>query len=377
MPVPLDRSPDDLVTKAEPAVLMTVMIGVDSHKRTHTAVALDDVGRRLATKTVAATDEGHLALVEWAARWPQVCFALEDCRHLTRRLERDLLGAGQKVVRVPTRLMAGARRGGREPGKSDPIDAEAVALAALRHPDLPIAELDGPSREVKLLSDYRRDLVKQRVRLVNRLRWHLHELDPTWQIPARGLRRYCVMDTLAERLEGRDGVVARLARQLLRRCRELTAEINALEVELRQLVRRLAPALLQIPGCGVLGAAVILGETAGVHRFRSRDAYARFTGTAPIPVWSGNSRGKVRLNRGGNRTLNCALHMIAITQVRGVGPGQAYVDKLTTQGKTRTEAIRLLRRRLSDAVFTALRRDENLRWQPGSNEADAVLAAAA
>jgi transposase len=185
------------------------------------------------------------------------------------------------------------------------------------------------------------------------------------------------MDTLAERLEGRDGVVARLARQLLRRCRELTAEINALEVELRQLVRRLAPALLQIPGCGVLGAAVILGETAGVHRFRSRDAYARFTGTAPIPVWSGNSRGKVRLNRGGNRTLNCALHMIAITQVRGVGPGQAYVDKLTTQGKTRTEAIRLLRRRLSDAVFTALRRDENLRWQPGSNEADAVLAAAA
>src|SRR5687767_2720724 len=102
------------------------MIGADSHKRTHTVVAVDPVGRRLASKTVPATDDGHLALVEWAGQWPQVSFALEDCRHLTRRHERDLLGAGQRVVRVPTRLMAGARRGGREPGKSDPIDAQAV-----------------------------------------------------------------------------------------------------------------------------------------------------------------------------------------------------------------------------------------------------------
>jgi NAD(P)-dependent dehydrogenase (short-subunit alcohol dehydrogenase family) len=103
-----------------------VMIGTDSHKRTHTVVAVDDVGRRLGEKTLATTSDGHLGLVQWAAQWPQVTFALEDCRHLTRRLERDLLAAGHRVVRVPTRLMAGARRGGRQPGKSDPIDAEAV-----------------------------------------------------------------------------------------------------------------------------------------------------------------------------------------------------------------------------------------------------------
>jgi hypothetical protein len=121
-----------------------VMIGADSHKRTHTVVALDDIGRRLGELTVAATTDGHLKLLAWSAQWEQVVFALEDCRHLTRRLERDLLGAGARIVRVPTRLMAGARRGGREPGKSDPIDAEAVALAALRHDDLPVAELDGP-----------------------------------------------------------------------------------------------------------------------------------------------------------------------------------------------------------------------------------------
>jgi len=154
-----------------------VMIGTDSHKRTHTVVALDEVGRRLGEKTLAATSDGHLTLVQWAAQWPEVTFALEDCRHLTRRLERDLLTAGHRVMRVPTRLMAGARRGGREPGKSDPIDAEAVAFAALRHPDLPIAELDVPTREIKLIVDYRRDLVAERTRVHNRLRWHLHELD--------------------------------------------------------------------------------------------------------------------------------------------------------------------------------------------------------
>jgi transposase len=338
-----------------------IVIGTDSHKRTHTVVAVDEVGRRLGERTVATTSDGHLELLRWSAQWPQVTFALEDCRHLTRRLEADLLTAGQPVVRVPTRLMAAARRSGRQPGKSDPIDAEAVAVAALRHHDLPVAELDGPTREVKLLVDYRRDLVRQRTRVANRLRWHLHELDPALQIPSRGLRRYKVIDELAARLAGMEGTVARLARRLLTRCRELTVEINALEAELRPLVGQLAPTLLAVPGCGVLGAAMILGETAGVGRFRSKDAYARFTGTAPIPVWSGDRRGKVRLNRGGNRTVNTALHMIAVTQIRGLGPGQAYVDKLMGRGKTRTEALRLLRRRLSDVVFRALRADEQVR----------------
>lgn len=340
-----------------------VMIGTDSHKRTHTVVALDELGRRLGIKTVRTNSDGHLALVEWSAQFADhdtegVQFALEDCRHLTRRLESDLLAAGQRVVRVPTRLMAGARRGSREPGKSDPIDAEAVALAALRHRDLPVAELDGPAREVKLLSDHRRDLVVQRSRIAAQVRWHLHELDPDLQIPSRGLRRQCVVRDLLDELDRFHGVVARLARQLLSRCQELTTQINDLERELRDLVRQLAPSLLEIPGCGVLSAAVIVGETAGVHRFRDKDAYARFTGTAPVPVWSGSSKGKVRLNRGGNRSVNCALHMIAVTQARGVGPGKTYVDKQLTRGKDRVAAVRLLRRRLSDVVFTALRADE-------------------
>lgn len=107
-----------------------------------------------------------------------------------------------------------------------------------------------------------------------------------------------------------------------------------------------------------MSAAVIIGETAGVHRFRDKDAFARFTGTAPVPVWSGASNGKVRLNRGGNRAMNCALHMIAVTQARGIGPGQAYLAKQRGRGKDKTAALRLLRRQLSDVVFTALRADQ-------------------
>ena len=110
-----------------------IMIGADSHKRTHTVVALDEVGRKVGQKTVSTDSESHLQLLRWARQFDEVEFALEDCRHLTRRLEGDLLAAGQRVIRVPTRLMADARRAGRERDKSDPIDAEAVALAALRH----------------------------------------------------------------------------------------------------------------------------------------------------------------------------------------------------------------------------------------------------
>jgi transposase len=160
-----------------------------------------------------------------------VRFALEDCRHLTRRLEGDLLAAELAVVRVHTRLMAAYRCSGRERGKSDPIDALAVARAALREPDLPVARLDGPARTVKLLSDHRGDLVAERTRLCNRLRWHLHELDPCLAVPSRGLRRYRILDELAVRLAAMDGTVARIAAELVGRCRELTVRINALERE--------------------------------------------------------------------------------------------------------------------------------------------------
>jgi transposase len=206
-----------------------VMVGVDAHKRTHTLVATDELGRQLAERTVKATPEGHLDAVAWAEQWPERTFALEDCRHVTRRLEADLLRAGQPVVRVPTRLMAGARRGVRERGKSDPIDALAVARAALREPNLPVAQLDGEARQLRLLVDHREDLVNERTRIQSRLRWHLHELFPGLEIPPKSLRRQRTLADLEARVAGVQGDVAEISRELLARCRELTLRANELE----------------------------------------------------------------------------------------------------------------------------------------------------
>lgn len=334
-----------------------VTIGSDSHKHTHTVVAVNDNGQRLAERTVPATSSGHLELLRWAARFEARTWALEDCRHLSRRLEADLLRAGERVLRVPPKLMAGARRSGRELGKSDPIDALAVARAALREPDLPVAALDGPERELRLLVDHREDLVGERTRTVNRLRWHLHELMPGTEPPPRSLDRRIVLDRLERQLEERPGPVARLARELVTDVRALTERINRLEREIAALAERLAPNLLALTGCGPLTAAKLVGETAGVSRFRSRAAFARHNGTAPVPVWSGNTV-RHRLSRGGNRQLNAGIHRIAITQLQRPGPGRDYLEHRQAAGDTKNEAIRALRRRISDEVYRRLRADE-------------------
>jgi len=336
-----------------------VIIGVDSHKRTHTVVAVDSSGRKLAERTVSTASTGHLELLRWARRWRDRTWALEDCRHLTRRLERDLLAAGETVLRVPPKLMAGTRRSNREPGKSDPIDALSVARAALREPGLPMARLDGQERELRLLVDHREDLVVDRTGHQERLRWFLVELGIT-EPPARSLDRAIVLDRLERELADRHEPVARFARDLLTRIRDLTQAVDALEREIRALAEQVAPSLLALVGCGHLTAAKLVGQTAGIGRFRSRAAFARHNGTAPVPVWSGNTI-RHRLSRGGDRQLNVALHRIAITQLQREGPGRAYLAKRMAAGDTKTEAIRALRRRLSDEVFRRLMTDETER----------------
>jgi transposase len=333
-----------------------VILGADLHKRSHTVVVIDPTGRQLAEKTIPATGEGHLELRRWAAQWPDRRWGLEDCRHLSRRLEAELVRAGESVVRVPPKLMAGARRSVREPGKSDPIDALAVARAVLREPDLPAATLDGPDRAVRLLVDHREDLVAERTRHEQRLRWYLVELAIDEPAP-RSLGRAIVQASLGAALGERTEPVARFARDLLARIVELSGAVRGLEREIADLVGRLAPTLLELAGCGPLTAAKIVGQTAGIGRFHSRAAFALQTGTAPVPVWSGNTV-RHRLNRGGDRQLNVALHRIAITQVRLGAAGRTYVDHRLAAGDTRTEAIRALRRQLSDEVYRRLRADQ-------------------
>jgi transposase len=340
-----------------------VVVGADVHKRTHTFVAVDEVGRELGAKTFDAITAGHQAAVRWVrerfgADGVEVVWAIEDCRHLSTRLERDLLTAGQSVVRVPPKMMAEQRRIARTRGKSDPIDAAAVARAALREPDLPVATHDETSRELKLLVDRRDDLVKRRTAAINQLLWRVHELDPAWAPKARSLDLAKHQQILADRLAGAPGIVAELAREELTEVIEYTAKINAYAKRIATLAAAVAPTLLVMPGVGALTAAKIVGETAGVSRFKSEAAFARHAGIAPIPVWSGNTKGRVRLTRSGNRQLNAAIHRIAVTQIRLDGLGKTYYEKKKAEGMSTPEALRCLKRRLTRLVFNHLTTDQ-------------------
>jgi len=333
-----------------------VVLGTDAHKRNHTVVAVDEAGAEIASTTVGATPEGHLRLVKWAARWPERRWAIEDCRALSRRLEADLLKLGERVVRVPPKMMAGVRRSARTRGKSDPIDALAVARAALREPGLPVAQLDGPSRELRLLVDYRESLVKDRTAAQNRLRWRLHELAPGYDPPAGSLNRYKTLDQIDELLTAHTSMVAELGRREVARIRELTREANQLERDIGRRVVEQVPSLLKIPGCGGLTAAKLVGEAADITRFKNRDAYAMWAGVAPIPVWSANNE-RFRLNRGGNRQTNAAIHRIAITQIRIHPEAQAFMKRRLETGSTKREALRLLKRKLANVVYRTLLAD--------------------
>ena len=333
-----------------------VVLGTDAHKRNHTVVAVDEAGVEIGSVTAAATPEGHLKLVKWAAKWKDRRWAIEDCRQLSRRLEADLLRVGESVVRVPPKLMAGVRRSARTRGKSDPIDALAVARAALREPDLPVAQLDGPSRELRLLVDYRESLVKDRTAAQNRLRWRLHELEPGYDPAPGSLNRYKTLDEIEELLTAHTSMVAELGRREATRIRELTREANQLEHDISQRVTRQVPTLLEIPGCGTLTAAKLVGEAADITRFKSRDAYAMWAGVAPIPVWSANNQ-RFRLNRGGNRQTNAAIHRIAITQLRIHPDAQAFIARRLETGSTKREALRLLKRKLANVVYPTLLND--------------------
>ncbi len=259
---------------------------------------------------------------------------------------------------MPPKLMAQTRSSARERGKSDPIDALAVARAVLREPDLPAAVHDEDTRQLKLLVDRREDLVAERTRHINRLRWHLHELDPEFEIPVKGLRTRVQRERVAAWLPGHTGLVAERARDILTDITAVSVKIDELLKRITGLVEDRYPHLLAIPGCGSLAAAKIAGETANVTRFRSEACFAMNAGVAPLPVWSGNTRGRVRMSRSGNRQLNAALHRIAVTQIRLDGLGRTYYRKRLDSGDSNVEALRCLKRRLSRIVFKALHDDQ-------------------
>lgn len=333
-----------------------IVIGIDPHKQTHTAVAIDGgTGQVLAELTIRARTHGFERLLGWARRLDaERTFAVEDGRHVSGRLERHLLARGERSVRVPPRMMGLSRRADRVRGKSDPIDAEAVARAALSHPDLPVATLAGIERDIGLLVAHRESLVNERTERICKLRWLLHDIDPDLAPPLRALDRFRTQDGLRRDLEAMEPTTnVRICLDLLARCREITVRANELEREIAGLVRAHAPALLQIPGCAALTAAKIVAETARVDRFPTEGHFARYAGTAPVPASSGATH-RHRFNRRGDRQLNAAIHRIAVTQLRIHEPAQAYMAKKRAEGMSKTEALRALKRCLTRVVFKTM-----------------------
>jgi transposase len=334
-----------------------VTIGVDPHKDTHQAAAVDELGKSVSERPCRAVSDGFGELLTWARTLgPDRVWALEDCRHVSGPLERFLLDHGETVVRVAPHLMAIARTNVRERGKSDPIDALAVARAAQREgiENLPTARLAGVEFEIRVLHLHHKRLIKQRTALTNDLRWHLHDLWPELTLPARGLKSPVLQAKLARRLSrATAGARVQVARDELRRIRELTRSINDLYHQLQALINDTAPHLIAETGIGVIISAQLIGEIAGIDRFPSDAKLARIAGCAPIPVSSGRTD-RHRLDRGGNRQLNNAIHTIALSRLRYDPQTAVYIAKQRQAGKTQREAIRSLKRHIIRRIYQLL-----------------------
>lgn len=335
-----------------------IVIGSDPHKRSYTfSAVVAGIGELRSSETMQASTAGHERMLAWARGLDaDRVWAVEDCRHVSGKLERFLLARGERVVRVPPKLMAGRRRGLRQRGKSDPIDSLAVARAALEEgiETLPVAALEGPAREVKLLLDHREDLVAERTRIQNRLRWLIHDRWPELELPTGCLDRMIWLERLSGRLQraAQDADI-RVMRHQVRRLKDLTREATAIERELGLLIKGLQPRLLELPGVGTLTAAKLIAEIAGIERFGSHAKLARLAGIAPIPAQTGNST-RVRLDRGGNRQLNAAVHRMAVTQLRCHQPAKDYIARRISEGKTKREALRCLKRHLIRTIYNTL-----------------------
>ena len=337
-----------------------IVIGADTHRGSHALAAVDEgTGRVRGGREIKADDAGHLAAVRWARSLDEDrVWAIEDCRGCSRRLEQALLAAGERVVRVPPHRMGASRKGEREPGKSDEIDALAVARAVVGDgvEQFPVAYLDERAMEIRLISDHRGDLVADRTRTVNRLRWHLLELCPELErsVKRGAFNRSRVLDRVDRALRKLPADArVRVAREQISLIRGLNRQIDQLQRELAELVTAYRPMLLAEQGCGALTAAILIGHTAGVRQFRKPSSFGLQTGTAPIPCSSGQ-RTQHRLNRGGDRQLNHALHIIAITRVKRDPATKAYLARKEAEGKTKKGAVRCLKRYLARYFYGLL-----------------------
>lgn len=334
-----------------------VFVGIDTHKSTLAVCAVDELGRQLAVGEFANEPRGHRRLLAWVDRQApgERRFGIESSGWLGHGIACFLLERGEDVRDVRGHMTARERVRIHGHGKSDPRDAYAIARVTAREQLAP-ARADSPARDLKLLSDYRDQLLSERTKTQNRLHADLVTLRPGYERKLPSLATPPKLDA-AERLLARDeSVQAGLARRRIERIREIDAERRQVEREIRRRVRELGTGLVALVGVGELVAARIIGEVDTVARVPSRRHFASLNGTAPVPASSGQKQ-RHRLNRAGNRRMNKAIHMMALTQARMDPRARTYVARRCAEGRTHREATRALKRHLSDVIYQQLRAD--------------------
>lgn len=346
--------------------MVAVMIGIDPHKASHTAVAIDRAETGLGELRVRAGDKQLEQLLAWAGRWPERTWAIENAGGLGYLLAQQLIGAGEKVLDVPPKLAARARLlNNGDTNKNDPNDARSVAIVALRSPKVRPVAAEDHTAIMKLWTKRHRELSASRTRTVCRLHAVLCDLIPG------GVRKRISAPMAVKLLESLqpDGAIAQARYELA--C-DHVIDLLRIDEQIRQANKHIAAAVkasgtttTKVFGVGPYVAATVKGEVGDVSRFKNRDHFAAYNGTAPVEASSG-PRKVYRLSRKGNRRLNHAIHMAAMTQVSHPhSPGRAYYDRKLAEGKTVKEALRSLKRRISDVIYAALIADARLQDQAG------------
>ncbi len=334
--------------------------GIDSHKDTLAGCVIDPTGRVVEHRTFSNTPAGYRRTQAWLQAHDVGRVGIEGSGSYGRPLALFLISVGCEVVEVPPQMTAQARKTQRNRSKSDRIDALAIARVAAREDDLGAPRPQDALEDLRALVFYRRELVESRTAEVNRLHADLTLLCPGYHnLLGSGLLSYKALARAARLITADRTTRADIARRRIRRVRRLLRQVRELDTQITRLVAALGTSLTDIYGIGNLIAAEIIAEVGDAARYPTKARFAMANGTAPIEASSGRVT-RHRLNRGGNRRLNRALHNAAITQIARPGTeGRCYYERLLQRGKTKKEAIRILKRRISDRVWTHLQPTTN------------------
>ncbi len=333
---------------------MGLAIGIDSHKSTLATAALDELGRVIGTEEFPNDERGHSALVEWVSgQGAERVIGIEGTGTFGAAAARRLLAAAEDVREVPPFLPHRERKKNPSRGKSDLRDAVAIARVVARGERLSSPSRVDILRDLKLLSDHRDQLVRAKTQLINRTHKDLVISHPGYEKRIPKLTSKKRLRAARALLRGDASVRAELIRDRITEISRLIDKVAAVEKQIAAKVVESGTTLTQLRGIGFLVAAKILGEVGDPARLRSKSSFAMLTGTAPIEASSGKTK-RHRLNRGGNRQLNYALYVMALARRRGDADTCAYLARLREAGKSDREALRCLKRQLSNVVFRQL-----------------------